>query len=102
MSVQFVEGDTGTVLTVTCVSAEDDTVIPLGSITPSIVWKDSTGTAQTRTMTVTDATNGECQYQFAADELEWPEITFEVQLLDNTGSVVTSLDELTFPVKPRI
>lgn len=96
----FVTGDTGSKLQVTCKEASTGTAIVLSSATVRLKWI-SDGTVVSRTMTVTDATNGIAEYQFAADELEAPSMRFDVEITTASG-VRTAADVVRVTVREEI
>ncbi len=102
-SYQFVAGDTGSKLKVTCKNDADSSVINLTGSTVKLKWKDSGGTLQTKTMTVlTPATNGQAEYQFAANELYAGTVNFEVEITDSGGKIIRSLDVIVEKVRAAL
>ena len=97
----LVAGDTASVLKVTCV---DDTgaAIDLSGCTAIIRWKDEVGTVQTKAMTVSDATSGECTYQFGEDELFFPGMSFEVEVTDISGKKLSNVDLISVTVREQL
>ncbi|MCC7202439.1 MAG: BppU family phage baseplate upper protein [Nitrospirae bacterium] len=90
---QFVAGDTGSKLKVTCKNDADNSIIDLTGATVKLKWKDSGGALQTKTMTVlTPATNGQAEYQFASGELFAGTMNFEVEITDAGSKVIRCLD----------
>lgn len=96
----FVTGDTGSKLQVTCKEASTGAAIVLSSATVRLKWL-SDGTVVSRTMTVTDAASGIAEYQFAADELEAPSMRFDVEITTASG-VRTAADVVRVSVREEI
>lgn len=88
----FVAGDTGSKLEVTCQKNSDGSVINLTGSTVTLQWKDKAGVLVEKVMTITDAVNGIAEYQFAADELVAPLMHFQVKITDASGKVLHSLE----------
>jgi len=96
----FVAGDTGSVLRVTCVNDDDDSAIDLTGATVALQWiRRSDGALQSKTMTIVTAASGICSYQFATGELEAPSMRFEVKITDSGSKVIRSLDPLEVDVR---
>lgn len=95
--VDFVTGDTGTILESTCTDNDTGAVIPLTGATVVLRWEDDTGSIVTKPMTITDAANGVVQYQFLAGELIAPRMNFEIEITDAGGKIISNLEliELT-------
>lgn len=99
-SYQFVAGDTGSKLRVTCKNDSDNTVIDLTDATVKLKWKDSSGTLQSKTMTIiSPATNGIAEYQFASGELYSGTMSFEIEITDAGGKIIKSLDYIVERVR---
>ena len=96
----FVTGDTGSKLEVTCKEASTGDPIVLSGATVRLKWI-SDGVVQSRTMTITSAAGGVVEYQFAADELEAPAMRFDVEIADN-GNVRTAADLIRVSVREEI
>ncbi len=93
----FVAGDTGSVLRITCRNA-DGAIIDLTGATVTLRWKDQAGILVERNMTIVGAaTNGVAEYQFAAGELYAGRMRFGYRVTDATGNKISSrqLDEYT-------
>lgn len=101
MTYNFVEGDTGVKVRVTCTEGDPATVIDLTNFTVKLRWK-GVGAIQERTMTVINAVGGIVQYQFVADELTADEMEFEVVLTDTAGFTRTSLSTFTERVREKL
>ncbi|SEN71006.1 protein of unknown function [Nitrosospira multiformis] len=97
----FVAGDTASVLKVTCVD-KSETPIDLTGCTANIRWKDEVGEVQTKAMTVLDAANGECTYQFGEDELFSPGMSFEVEVTDISGKKLSNVDLISVTVREQL
>lgn len=90
----FVAGDTGSELQVTCKDNDTGLAIDLSGATVELLWDDSAGTLVTRTMTAVDAPNGIMKYKFVASELFDPHMHFRVRITDAGGSILTSLKDI--------
>ena len=97
----FVSGDTGSTLLVTC---QDDSgaAIDLTGATVRLHWQDATGTVQDKAMTIVDETAGECSYKFDVDELFSPAMAFEVEITDATGFKLTNIDLIAVTVREQL
>ena len=98
MAYEFVAGDTGSKLRVTCQNS-DGTVIDLTGATVVLKWHDIAGLLVTRTMTIVNAVAGIVEYQFLASELIAKTMDFEVEITDSGGNVLRSLKPLYEPVR---
>ncbi len=104
----FVEGDTGSTLQVTCVD-QDGTAINLTDATVRLYWGFSDGDGMhSATMTITDAANGVVEYKFVNDDVVKKQdlhpgtLTAEVEIIDSGGLRTTSMTELVYEVRKRI
>lgn len=96
---QFVAGDTGSKLEVTCKNDADNTAINLTGATVKLKWKDAGGALQTKTMTITGAVAGVAEYQFLTGELFAGTVDYEVEITDADGKIIRSLDLLREKVR---
>lgn len=96
---QFVAGDTGSILEITCKNDADNTVIDLTGCTLALQWKGANGVLVSANMTVTDAINGKARYQFLTTELFAGTMQFEVKITDVNSKVIRSLDLLSEKVR---
>lgn len=102
MSYRFVEGDTGSILEITCVESEsDDTPISLAGSVVTLKWRNRAGVLRLEIMTITDAPNGIVQYQFEEDDLESPSMKLEA-MIHSSGGDVTNLDPIEISVRKRL
>lgn len=86
----FVEGDNSK-LVVTCLDSAGNAIDLTGAtITLSWVSAYPNYTPISKTMTITDAVNGVCEYQFLANELYSPKMDFDVEIVDASGDTYTS------------
>lgn len=100
---QFVSGDTGSTLKVTCKNDSDNAVIDLTGATIKLKWKDSSSTLQTRTMTiVSPATSGIAEYQFLAGELFAGLMNFEIEITDSGGKIIRCLEIIAEKVRAAL
>lgn len=95
----FVEGDTGSKFVHTCKDDDTDSPINLTGSTVLLRWKNAAGTIVEKTMTITDAANGVVEYQFLANELFSPQMTFEVKITNSSSNVLHSLELLRESVR---
>jgi len=88
---QFVSGDTGSKLQVTCKNESDESIIDITGSIVKLKWKDSGGVLITKTTTVTSATGGMAEYQFGSSELFAGTMAFEVEITDTSSNIISSL-----------
>lgn len=98
-SYQFVSGDTGSKLQVTCKNDGDGSVINLTGATVKIKWKTAAGATVTKTMTVINAAGGIAEYQFASGELYEGWMNFEIEITDSSSKVIRNLSLLQEKVR---
>lgn len=97
----LVTGDTGSSLSVPCVDSNGD-VINLAACSVELHWKDATGTAVVRNMTIDDEAAGLCSYKFADGEIFAPSMSFEVQITDAGSFIITTPDLITVTVRKEL
>lgn len=97
----FVSGDTGSVLQVTCTDSAG-AAINLTGATVRLKWKTAANVLVERVMTIVTATSGICKYQFAAAELFSPSMVFEVEITDSAGKITTNLAPIVSVVREQI
>lgn len=97
----FVTGDTGSSLSVPCTDSNGD-VIDLTGCSVELHWKDASGAAVVRNMTIDDETGGICSYKFADGEIFAPAMSFEVQITDAGGFIITTPDLMTVTVRKEL
>lgn len=102
MAYEFVTGDTGSKLVVTCTDSVLGTSIDLTGTTVKLHWITNAGVLANKTMTITSAATGVCNYQFLAAEIEAPTMTFEVEITDAATKVITSLDPIVVSVRDQL
>ena len=104
MSIPYdwVAGDTGSKLLVTCTNREDQAAIDLDGATVNLKYKIDDGDLVTREMTnLSPTANGQAEYTFGLidDDPELPELTAgaagsefvgEVEIEDATGKIITT------------
>lgn len=96
----LVAGD-GTRLNVTCQDAGNNNApINLTSMTVSLIYRISNGTAQTRAMTIDSATAGTAHYIFQPTDLTPGMMEATVQIKDASNNVVTQLQPFQWEVRP--
>ena len=69
MAFKFTELDTGSTLKVTCKDDATGVVIDITGFTVQLLYKIGSSVLQTKTMTITDGSNGIATYKFLAAEL---------------------------------
>lgn len=99
MSYDFVAGDTGSILNVTCKDKATKAVMDLTNCTVSLQWLNAAGTRTTVAMTIVSAVAGTVKYQFTTGQLFAPGMIFEVKITDALSKVVTSLDTISVSVR---
>jgi hypothetical protein len=97
----FVSGDTGSTLLVTCTDDAGE-VINISGSTVKIRWKEAAGTVAEKDMTVTDGAAGECSYKFAAGELFAPGMAFEIEITDSGSFKLTNVDLIAVTVRKEL
>lgn len=96
---QFVAGDTGSKLEVTCINDDTGAVINLTGSTVKLKWKNTAGVLQIKTMTITSAVGGVAEYQFLTGELFSGTMNFEVEITDSSSKIIRSLDLISEKVR---
>jgi hypothetical protein len=99
--MDFVSNDTASVLRVTCVDANEER-INLSGASANLHWKDETGQAIDKEMTIEDAANGVCTYQFGEGELFSPGMSFEVEITDVDSKKLTNVDLIAVTVRKAL
>lgn len=99
MSFDFVAGDTGSVLNVTCKDKVTAAVINLTGSTVNLQWLNAAGSRTTVAMTIVSAVAGTVKYQFTTGQLFAPAMVLEVKITDALSKVVTSLDTISVAVR---
>lgn len=102
MAYEFVTGDTGSKIVITCTDSVLGTAINLAGATVKLHWITNAGVLANKTMTVTSAATGVCEYQFLTGEIEAPTMTFEVEITDSASKVITSLDPVVVSVRNQL
>lgn len=102
LAYSFVQDDTASALRVLC-RAADGSVIDLTGATVELLWRDSAGALQARTMTIeSPATAGNANYQFAAGELEPPRMDWSLRITDAQGKELRSLELISESVREKL
>lgn len=104
MSCEYalVEGDTGSVLQITC-KDQNGNVIDLSGATVILKWRDQLNALQQQAMSIiSPATNGQIKYQFGAGEIFPPAMYFSVKITDSSGGIVHSNCVVQVPVRSNI
>lgn len=102
MEWDFVAGDTGSKLVVTCKEQATKAVKNLTGASLKLKWKINDGTLSQPTMTITDAPNGIAEYQFASGELVAGMMEAAVEITDSGGLVTTQLTPFQFAVRAEL
>lgn len=102
MAYELVTGDTGSKIVVTCTDDVLGTAINLTGATVKLHWITNAGLLSNKTMTITSAATGVCEYQFLASEIEAPTMTLEVEITDSTTKIITSLDTIALSVRAQL
>ncbi len=101
MDYDFVSGDTGSGLIVTC--ADKVTALPIDLTGASVALKwVAAGILVSRTMSVVSATEGLAKYQFAGAELTAPQMDFEVEITGSAGNIISNLDLISVQVRQQL
>lgn len=95
----FVAGDGGSRLVVVCRDHDSQQPINLAGKTVQLRFRINAGTVAERSMTITDAAAGKAEYVFASSELLAGLLTAEVRLNPGLSDQLTSIDELSIPVR---
>ncbi len=99
---QFVEGDTGSALRVTCTEDEENTPINLTNKTLYLRFKINSGAVASQVMTVINAASGTAQYQFQTGELLPGTLYASVLIVDSVDSTfVSQLDPFVYKVRAK-
>lgn len=105
MADHFVEGDTGSTISVTCKDTAGAAIDLTGS-TVHLIWINEASDALVTVAMTNDpdqVTNkGVATYTFVADDLFHPRMTAEVEVTDNALHVTTSLQAISWNVRKRL
>lgn len=102
MAYDFVSGDTGSKIQVTCKDNDLGTAINLTGATVTISWENASGTVVTKTMTITNAVSGIAEYQFLAGELLSGKMKFEIVITDAIGKIISNLSLIEVSVREQM
>lgn len=97
----FVEGDTGAVLQVTCTDQATGAVINLTGSTVALKWEDKLGAVVSKAMTVSAPLTGVCTYQFGVDELYAPGMSFEVVITNGSAKTLSNVELIAVSVRTK-
>lgn len=92
MSADLIVDDTGTIMRITCTRKRNGIAIDLTGATVYICWIAEDGTEVKQQMAISDAANGQADYQFGVGELYANFMSFEFEINDAGGEVMTSLE----------
>lgn len=99
----FVTGDTGSSIKITCKDKETGAIISLVGASAKLRWVDITGVPVERTMQiVAPGTLGQVTYTFAANELFGPRMKFEVEVTDSANKIITTVRTIDVNVREQI
>ena len=101
MASDFVSGDTGSTLLVTCTD-DAGVAINLTGCAIKLRWQEAAGTVADKVMTIVDATEGTCSYKFLTGELFAPGMAFEVEITDGSGFKLSNIDLITANVRAQL
>lgn len=101
MAADFIAGDTGSVLQVTCKDT-DDVAINVTGATVRLKYRIDGAALQTKTMTLVTAASGIVKYQFLADELTKGVMESEVEITDSSSKVTTSLRKMKHEIGAKL
>lgn len=97
----FVAGDTGSSIELTCINSTTFDPINLSNYTVTIQWRK--GTLNTRSVQIVNAQLGIIRYKFQANELVAGSMSFDVILTHNsTSQILTCKDLVKLDVRPRV
>lgn len=97
----FVSGDTGSTLLVTCTD-DSSAAINLTGSTIKLRWQEAAGTVADKTMAIVSAAAGTCSYKFLTGELFSPGMAFEIEITDSGGFKLSNVDLITANVRSQI
>lgn len=98
----LVTGDTGSLLQVSCTDSRTAAAINLAGATVRLRWTDDAGAVVTKVMTIVSAAAGTAKYQFLAGEIIYPKMTFEVEITDAAGYIITNLALIELAVREQL
>lgn len=98
----LVTGDTGSLLQVTCTDSRTAAAINLAGATVRLRWTNDAGVVVTKPMTVVSAAAGTAKYQFLAGEIIFPKMTFEVEITDSSGFIISNLALIEMTVREQL
>ena len=97
----FVSGDTGSTLLVTCTD-DAGVAIDLTGATIHLRWQEAAGTVSDKTMSIVSAVAGTCSYKFLTGELFAPGMAFELEVTDALGFKLSNVDLITVIVRAQL
>jgi len=97
----FVSGDTGSSIVITCTDKVTGLPINLTGSTVALNWVGSSGTVVNKAMTVVSAAQGKASYHFLANELFAPKMSLEV-VISTGADVVSNLDLIQLSVREQV
>jgi len=98
----LVTGDTGSIIQVACTDSRTSDAINLTGATVRLKWIDNSNIVVTKTMTVVSVTAGTAKYQFLAGEIIYPKMTFEIEITDAWGAIITNLKPFELSVRAQL
>lgn len=103
-AIEFVAGDTGSKLIVTCKTNQDSVVIDLTGASLKLNFKIDSGTLKTPAMTITNlpGTDGKAEYQFISTDLVAGDMQAAAEITDSVGKIITQLVPFKFKVRAKL
>lgn len=103
MAVEFVAGDTGSKLVVTCKDKGTGDLIDLTGATVRLKYRIAGGSLATKTMSIqSPSTSGKAEYLFLAGELTDGEMVGEVEITDGEGKVTTQVTPFRLAIRAKV
>lgn len=103
MPVEFVAGDTGSVLEVAFTRASDGSAFDLTGCTIAVKWRIAGGSLVTKAMSaVSPLSGGLARYQFTTNDLVQGKMVFEFEVTDGTGAVISSQVVMTTLIRGKV
>ena len=101
-ATEFVEGDSGSVLRVTCKNNSDKVVIDLTGKSVKLRFQIDSGTVAEKAMTVVlPATGGKADYQFLTSELVAGVMRAAAEITEGS-SIIRQLDPFLMQVRAKL
>ena len=102
-AIEFVAGDTGSKLVVTCKNNQDGSVFDLTGASLKLNFKIDSGATKTPAMTVLiPATDGKGEYTFISTDLVAGRMQAAAEITDSAGKIITQLVPFVFAVRAKL